>query len=132
MIRDTGNEILIIRKIMRDKKVSVSQLAQMIGISQPTMSQTLSKTNVNVSSLRTIAKALGVEIADLFAVPANYQHYSIRNNNPKEDGAMEEVEQKQTLGEGGAQDCAATPELPTMRTMFCPKCGTKFLVEDVH
>lgn len=132
MIRDTGNEILIIRKIMRDKKVSVSQLAQMIGISQPTMSQTLSKTNVNVSSLRTIAKALEVEIADLFAVPANYQHYSIRNNNPKEDGAMEEVEQKQTLGEGGAQDCAATPELSTMRTMFCPKCGTKFLVEDVH
>ena len=132
MIRDTGNEILIIRKIMRDKKVSVSQLAQMIGISQPTMSQTLSKTNVNVSSLRTIAKALGVEIADLFAVPANYQHYSIRNNNPKEDGAMEEVEQKQTLGEGGAQDCATTPELSTMRTMFCPKCGTKFQVEDVH
>lgn len=132
MTRDTKNEILIIRKIMRDKGVSVSQLAQTIGISQSTMSQTLSKTNVNVSSLRAIADALEVEIADLFAVPANYQHYSLRNNNPKEDGAVEEVKQKQILGGEEVQDCTANPEPSPMRTMFCPKCGTKFQVEDVH
>lgn len=128
----TCNDVIIIRQIMREKGITVNQLAQKTGVSQPSMSTTLAKGNMTVSSLRAIAKALEVEIADLFAVPANYQHYSIRNNNPKEDGAMEEVEQKQTLGEGGAQDCAATPELSTMRTMFCPKCGTKFLVEDVH
>lgn len=132
MIRDTENEILIIRKIMRDKRVSVSQLAQMIGISQSTMSQTLSKTNVNVSSLRAIAEALGVEIADLFAVPANYQHYSIRNDGPKEDEVMGVVRQNQTLDGGLAQDCTGGSKPTTMRTMFCPKCGTKFLVEDVH
>lgn len=132
MMETTCNDVIIIRQIMREKGITVNQLAQKAGVSQPSMSTTLAKGNMTVSSLRAIAEALGVEIADLFAVPANYQHYSIRNNNPKEDGAMEEVEQKQTLGEGGAQDCAATPELSTMRTMFCPKCGTKFLVEDVH
>lgn len=132
MMETTCNDVIIIRQIMREKGITVNQLAQKTGVSQPSMSTTLAKGNMTVSSLRAIAKALEVEIADLFAVPANYQHYSIRNNNPKEDGAMEEVEQKQTLGEGGAQDCAATPELSTMRTMFCPKCGTKFLVEDVH
>lgn len=132
MIRDTGNEILIIRKIMRDKRVSVSQLAQMIGISQPTMSQTLSKANVNVSSLRAIAEALDVEIADLFAVPANYQHYSIRNDSQKEDEVMEVVGQNQTLDGRLAQDCTGGSKPTTMLTMFCPKCGTKFLVEDVH
>lgn len=132
MMETTCNDVIIIRQIMREKGITVNQLAQKTGVSQPSMSTTLAKGNMTVSSLRAIAEALGVEIADLFAVPANYQHYSIRNNNPKEDGAMEEVEQKQTLGEGGAQDCAATPELSTMRTMFCPKCGTKFLVEDVH
>lgn len=132
MTDEINNMQANIRLIMRENGISVSQLAQKIGISQPAMSQNLSKKNIMLSSVIAIAKALEVEIADLFAVPANYQHYSIRNNNPKEDGAMEEVEQKQTLGEGGAQDCAATPELSTMRTMFCPKCGTKFLVEDVH
>lgn len=132
MMETTCNDVIIIRQIMREKGITVNQLAQKTGVSQPSMSTTLAKGNMTVSSLRAIAKALEVEIADLFAVPANYQHYSIRNNNPKEDGAMEEVEQKQTLGEGGAQDCAATPELSPMRTMFCPKCGTKFLVEDVH
>lgn len=132
MMETTCNDVIIIRQIMREKGITVNQLAQKTGVSQPSMSTTLAKGNMTVSSLRAIAEALGVEIADLFAVPANYQHYSIRNNNPKEDGAMEKVEQKQTLGEGGAQDCAATPELSTMRTMFCPKCGTKFLVEDVH
>lgn len=132
MMETTCNDVIIIRQVMREKGITVNQLAQKTGVSQPSMSTTLAKGNMTVSSLRAIAEALGVEIADLFAVPANYQHYSIRNDGPKEDDVMGVVRQNQTLDGGLAQDCTGGSKPTTMRTMFCPKCGTKFLVEDVH
>lgn len=132
MTDEIGNMQMNIRLIMRDKGISVSQLAQKIGISQPAMSQNLSKKNIMLSSVIAIAEALEVKVADLFAIPAGYQHYSIRNSNPKKGGVVEEEAQKQTLNEEVMQNDAETSELAGMRAMFCPKCGTKFFVEGVH
>lgn len=86
-----------------------------------------------VSTIYSIAQALQVEIADLFAVPEGYQHYSVRNNSgvgQTEKGAEEQTEaEKDTDSDTTEVQQTVDGSGAELKAMFCPKCGTKFFVE---
>ena len=76
----------IIKQIMREKGISLDELAQRMGRAKPTVSNQLKNANMTISTLESIAKALEVEVADLFPVPSGYIHYQERKkllNHPQ-------------------------------------------------
>lgn len=68
----------IIKQIMQDKGITIDELATRMGRAKTTIVNQLKLSNMTISSLATIAKALDVEIADLFPVPDGYVHYEER------------------------------------------------------
>ncbi|MBO4483412.1 MAG: helix-turn-helix transcriptional regulator [Prevotella sp.] len=92
---------LLIRDIMKKKGVSSEQLAQMLGVTIGAV-QTKLRGNITLNALYDIAQALDCEIADFFPVPQGYKHWTQVN---------ESIETRK-------------------ETYFCPKCGTKFQVND--
>ena len=92
---------LLIREIMKKKGVNAEQLAQMLGISENSVYVKL-RGNITLNALYDIAQALDCEIADFFPVPKGYKHWTQVN---------ESIETKK-------------------ETYFCPKCGTKFQIND--
>ena len=92
---------LLIREIMKKKGVNAEQLAQMLGISENSVYVKL-RGNITLNALYDIAQALDCEIADFFPVPNGYKHWTQVN---------ESIETRK-------------------KTYFCPKCGTKFQVND--
>ena len=65
----------IIKQIMQDKGVTIDELATRMGKAKTTIVNQLKLSNMTINSLESIAKALDVEIADLFPVPDGYVHY---------------------------------------------------------
>ena len=92
---------LLIREIMKKKGVNAEQLAQMLGISENSVYVKL-RGNITLNALYDIAQALDCEIADFFPVPQGYKHWTQVN---------ESIETRK-------------------ETYFCPKCGTKFQIND--
>ncbi|MBO4483410.1 MAG: helix-turn-helix transcriptional regulator [Prevotella sp.] len=86
---------------MKIKGVTLEALAQNLGVTSSTMNIKLGG-NITLNALYDIAQALDCEIADFFPVPLGYKYWT------------QECEKKET-GKG---------------TYFCPKCGTKFQVND--
>lgn len=68
----------IIKQIMQDKGITIDELATRMGRAKTTIVNQLKLSNMTISSLESIAKALDVEIADLFPVPDGYVHYEER------------------------------------------------------
>ena len=68
----------IIKQIMQDKGITIDELATRMGRAKTTIVNQLKLSNMTISSLAAIAKALDVEIADLFPVPDGYGHYEER------------------------------------------------------
>ena len=68
----------IIKQIMQDKGITIDELATRMGRAKTTIVNQLKLSNMTISSLAAIAKALDVEIADLFPVPDGYVHYEER------------------------------------------------------
>ena len=71
----------IIKQIMQDKGITIDELATRMGRAKTTIVNQLKLSNMTISSLAAIAKALGVEIADLFPVPDGYVHYEERRKS---------------------------------------------------
>ena len=92
---------LLIRDIMKKKDITMEALAQRLGIAISTLSVKLGG-NITLNALYDIAQALDCEIADFFPVPKGYKHWTQVN---------ESIETRK-------------------ETYFCPKCGTKFQIND--
>ena len=94
---------LLIREIMKKKGVNAEQLAQTLGISENSVYVKL-RGNITLNALYDIAQALDCEIADFFPVPPGYHHWTERGETQvQRSGEME---------------------------LFCPKCGTRFMVRN--
>lgn len=92
---------ILVKDIMKKKHVSTEELAQRLGISARAVSAKLNG-NITLNALYDIAQALDCEIADFFPVPQGYKHWTQVN---------ESIETRK-------------------ETYFCPKCGTKFQIND--
>lgn len=57
-----------IKEILRDKKMSVTQLAELMSVKQESLSRTING-NPTKDTLQKIADALGVHISELFEQP---------------------------------------------------------------
>lgn len=135
----TDNDKTIIKQIMREKGITIGQLAERMGKARPTVSNLLIKQNMTIDTLTAFANALDVEISDLFPVKSGYVHYSeIRNRvmgfNPT-SSSNNNTEQK----ENGDILSAVSEILPdtsiklnepteVKTTAFCPHCGAKVRV----
>ena len=75
------NDNTIIKQIMHDKGITIDELATRMGRAKTTIVNQLKLSNMTISSLAAIAKALDVEIADLFPVPDGYVHYEERRKS---------------------------------------------------
>ena len=92
---------LLVKNIMKKKSVTMEALAQRLGMTKGAVSGKLNG-NITLNALYDIAQALDCEIADFFPVPQGYKHWTQVN---------ESIETRK-------------------ETYFCPKCGTKFQVND--
>ena len=92
---------LLIREIMKKKGVTMEALAERLGVTKGAVSGKLGG-NITLNALYDIAQALDYEIADFFPVPQGYKHWTQVN---------ESIETRK-------------------ETYFCPKCGTKFQIND--
>lgn len=52
----------LIRIALVQKKMSISELSERVGMSQPNFSKKLNKNNFNETDMRKIAEALGMEL----------------------------------------------------------------------
>ena len=59
-----------IKEIIKEKGLTVSEVAAKLGISQPSLSQALNR-NTTVEMLTRIASVLGVPVAELFERPTS-------------------------------------------------------------
>lgn len=115
----------LIKQIMRDKGISVAELAERMGKAQPTISNLLVKQNMTIDTLSNFAEALGVEIADLIPVKPGYVHYSERRKRFMEN--IEGITVPTTETESNSASLVQQ-EQPTQTTAFCPHCGAKVRV----
>lgn len=62
--------MLKIKEIAKDKNIGVGELASIIGVAQPSMSNIINEKSMpSLETLQKIADALGVHISDLFERP---------------------------------------------------------------
>lgn len=59
-----------IKDLLKEKEITISRLAELIGTTQTSLSRALGENgNPTVETLEKIASALGVPVSDLFAAP---------------------------------------------------------------
>lgn len=124
-VQTSNNDKTLIKQIMRDKGISVAELAERMGRAQPTISNLLVKQNMTIDTLSNFAEALGVEIADLFPVKPGYMHYleirnqvrEIKSTSLQEDKNLQDTDKRENKN-GNIINTTA----------FCPNCGTKVKV----
>ena len=63
---------IIIRETLKEKGISIKELAQKMGVTPSAISQLLANPNPSIQQLERIAKVIGVDIMDLFAQDYNY------------------------------------------------------------
>ena len=63
---------IIVRETLKEKGVSIKELASRMGISSSAVSQILANPTPSIQQLERIAKAIGVDIMDLFAQDYKY------------------------------------------------------------
>ena len=80
---------------MREKGITLDDLVELTGKPKPTLSNLLRNGNMTINTLEIFAKALGVEVADLFPVPQGYVHYMEAKNIAK--GIRQEQPQAQSM-----------------------------------
>lgn len=79
-LQKSPNDNTIIKQIMQDKGITMDELASRMGRAKTTIINQLKLSNMTINSLAAIAKALEVEISDLFPVPSGYVHYEERRH----------------------------------------------------
>ena len=82
------NSKLYVKDICRNKGITLKTLAERLGVTPSSLSQTLSSDNPGISTLEKIAAVLGVSFLDLFVVPSeallNARFFDFRNILAKE------------------------------------------------
>lgn len=63
---------IIIRETLKEKGISVKELAQKMDVTSSAISQLLANPNPSILQLEKIAKVIGVDVMDLFAQDYNY------------------------------------------------------------
>lgn len=63
---------IIIRETLKEKGISVKELSVRMGVSSSAISQLLVNPHPSIQQLEKVAKAIGVDIMDLFAQDYNY------------------------------------------------------------
>ena len=63
---------IIIRETLKEKRISVKELAQKMDVTSSAISQLLANPNPSILQLEKIAKVIGVDVMDLFAQDYNY------------------------------------------------------------
>lgn len=63
---------IIIRETLKEKRISVKELAQKMKVTSSAISQLLANPNPSILQLEKIAKVIGVDVMDLFAQDYNY------------------------------------------------------------
>lgn len=94
---------LLITEIMKDRGISVDELAKHLGVSPNPLYAKL-RGNLTIKSLQQIAEVLDCEVADFFPVPDDYIHWHRGMKHKKKDSQL----------------------------LICPSCGTSFKVVDFH
>ena len=125
-VQTSDSDKTLIKQIMRDKGISVAELAERMGKAQPTISNLLVKQNMTIDTLSNFAEALGVEIADLIPVKPGYVHYSEKRKRFLDN--MEGVATPQPSPLSDTTIKLPTEQQPMQTTAFCPHCGAKVRV----
>lgn len=115
----------IIKQIMREKGITVEQLAERMGKARPTISNLLIKQNMTIDTLTAFADALEVEISDLFPVKPGYMHYLEIRNHVREFKSTS-LQENKNLQDTDKRENKNGNIINT--TAFCPNCGTKVKV----
>ena len=115
----------IIKQIMREKGITVEQLAERMGKARPTVSNLLIKQNMTIDTLTAFAEALEVEISDLFPVKPGYVHYLEIRNQIRNFKSASEQENK-SIRDIKHREVQNNNIINT--TAFCPNCGAKVKV----
>ena len=63
---------IIIRETLKEKGISIKELSVRMGVTSSAISQLLANPNPSIQQLEKIAKAIGVDVMDLFAQDYNY------------------------------------------------------------
>lgn len=72
---------IIIREILKEKGISIKELALGIGVTPSAVSQILANPNISIQQLERIANAIGVDVMDLFAENFSYINGYIETGN---------------------------------------------------
>lgn len=125
--KTSDNERTLIKQIMRDKGITIEQLAERMGKARPTISNLLIKQNMTIDTLTAFAEALEVEVADLFPVSSGYVHYSEKRKRLMGDMWGDKTNESQTPTTN-ASSAAPTAQPTVQAVAFCPHCGAKMEV----
>ena len=63
---------IIIREILKEKGISIKELALGMGVTPSAVSQILANPNISIQQLERIANVIGVDVMDLFAQDFSY------------------------------------------------------------
>ncbi len=74
-----------VKRLCKLRNITQRQLAEKIGVSDNSLSMTLSKNNPQLSTLQTIAEALGVSVSQLLQTPEEWEQQNERQ--PAEENA---------------------------------------------
>lgn len=121
----TDKDKTLIKQIMRDKGITVTELAERMGKAQATISNLLVKQNMTIDTLTAFAEALDVEVADLFPVKPGYVHY-LEIRNQISDFKSASVQENKNIRDVTHRDVQNKNIINT--TAFCPNCGAKIRV----
>ena len=69
---DTAMSKIIVREILKEKGISIKELAAGMGVTPSAVSQLLANSNPSIQQLERIANVIGVDVMDLFAQDFSY------------------------------------------------------------
>ena len=89
-----------VKELMKARGIKSRDLAEKLGVSVQRVSNMICDRGMSLNSLIRLSEVLEVPVADLFAVPYGYKHWS-------QKGLPGQDEEK---------------------PIICPKCGQKFII----
>lgn len=129
-------EKLDIMRAIKDHGFLSKTVAEKLEISAVSMSNRINSDNPCLKTLQRIANVIGCNVSDMFYFFDENGEEVKMVKQPTYNGSITSQSQIESNLEGveanHTSEAQLTSEPSPMRTMFCPKCGTKFLVEDVH
>lgn len=125
---------LNVTRAVKERGLKMQDVAAVLGITKIAMSARVNG-NPKLKSLEEIARVVGCNVRDFFYPedggnwPDATGDAQNQEEQPKEEDKKEDT--KQSNAEGGlfAEQLVNIP--PLHRAIFCPRCGTRFIVTDI-